>query len=117
MKSLIVIASSLLIGLASANAGDKINNLTMCSEAAKAYDTADMAAVREVGDYVMSLFTQFSQNVGDDPGIVKMADNYLVAFVIGRCRKFPNRRLEYQTRLVFSDWKTKPDFWDERLDK
>jgi hypothetical protein len=116
MKTAVTIAASLMgANIHLAKAGDRINNLTTCAEAAKAFDTGDPAAVREVSIYTLSLFSQFSENVGDDPGIVKMVDKYLVAIVIARCRKFPERRLEYQTRLVFSDWKTKTDFWDERF--
>ena len=118
MKTMIVIAA-VLAGLPSANAGGKrIDNLTLCSVAAEAFDTRDLVAVKEVGDYIANFFSQFSENVGQDPGIAKMAEDRLVAIVIGRCRKFPDRRLEYQTRLVFSDWRTKgADFWDERLEK
>jgi hypothetical protein len=47
-----------------------------------------------------------------------MADSWLVAIVVHRCRKSPNSRLEWQTRMVFSDWRTKgAAFWDERLEK
>jgi hypothetical protein len=69
--------------------------------AAKAFDTKNLAAVKEVGDYIMDLFSQFSENVGQDPGVAKMADSWLVAIVIHRCRKSPNSRLEWQTMVLF----------------
>jgi len=115
MKTTTIIVAAILIGLANANAEEKIDNKTNCSIAAKAFDTRDLAAIRVVGDYIANLFSQFSENVGI-PGVSKMGvENHLVAIVISRCRKFPNRSLEYQTRLVFSDWRTKPDFWDSEL--
>jgi hypothetical protein len=114
----IIVTAPILIGLASASAGgERIDNRTTCSVAAKAFDTGDLVAVKEVGDYIGNLFLQFSENVGQDPALAKMVEGKLVAIVIGRCRKFSNRSLEYQTRLVFSDWRTKADFWDERLEK
>lgn len=42
--------------------------------AAKAFDTSDLAAVREASIYIGYLFSQFSENVGDDPGIAKMVE-------------------------------------------
>jgi hypothetical protein len=49
MKTMIVIAA-VLAELATANAREKIDNLFPCSEAAKAFDTKNLAAVKEVGD-------------------------------------------------------------------
>jgi hypothetical protein len=117
-KKTIIVIAAILIGLASANAGgERIDSRTACSVAAKAFDTKDLVAVKEVGDYIGNLFSRFSENVGQEPGIAKMVEGQLIAIVIDRCRKFPNRSLEYQTRLVFSDWRTKADFWDERPEK
>jgi hypothetical protein len=115
MKTTIIIVAAILIGLANANAEEKIDNKTNCSVAAKAFDTRDLAAIRVVGDYIANLFAQFSENVGT-PGVSKMGvEDRLVAIVVGRCRNDPSRTIETQTRLVFFDWRTKPDFWESEL--
>jgi hypothetical protein len=85
----------------------------MCYTAAEAFERKDLAAVREIGDYIVTLLAQLLVNRDLPADTVKPVDDKIVAIVISRCRKSPNVRLEIQTRLVGADWRDKPGFWDE----
>jgi hypothetical protein len=106
---IITVAAALLIGLASASAGDRdrIDNQTTVSVAAEAYDTENMSTIRPVNIYVMSVLFDSAKSDAGTLGDVKSNTKILTIAVLYWCRKFPESTIETQVKFVYTAWTNK----------